>query len=327
MSLPAAPTLDTAVQAMLDALKPYLPASGGALPDHTVSVTSLSERSAGLGNLRGAEVRGAFPAVDLKGIRVDAVTRFQLWAKAPAAADGVISTLTARLAGDADTLWGNGFLKLALESAPPPELVQPLDAWRKHADYRVLFEYRYSDTGGADSLIAKIPIEIDSVFDEKTIVTDELARWDDVEAPALVVRGPMTVGALSVLLFVAGAAPTGKVTLTRTFDDAVGLPATHTALANFLADAAGPAPAQRNASLVYATFNDFRSALTGGVDIPFTPFSMGDHNTIPDVYTPLQMALGAGIVLSQPSDRFEVTYDSSALDTTAVMYVRATRAE
>ena len=327
MSLPAAPTLDTAVQAMLGALKTYLPVPGGLLPDPTVSVTTVSERTVGLGNFRGTDTRGAYPAVDLKGIRVDGVTRFQLWATGPAQADAAVSTLTSKLAGDADTLWGKGFLKLALETAPPPELIQPLSAWRKHADYRVLYEYAYSDTGGADSLIAKIPIEIDSVFDEHTTVTDELARWDDVEAPALVVRGPMTIGALSMLQFVAGLQPGGMVVLTRTFDGAVGLPATHLTLADFLAAVAGPAPAERNARVAYATLSDFvaEPAMTTDGD----PIALGDRNldNIPDLYHPLRLPLGAGIALADPTDRFEVRYEPAPFNTIAVMYVRAVRAE
>ena len=214
MPPPAAPTLDTAVQAMLGILSAYLPAPAGPLPAPTISVTSLTERTAGMGNYRGTEARGEFPAVELKGIRVDAVTRFQLWAQDPAQADTDVTALASQLAVDADTLWGKGFLKFTLDAVPPAEVIPSLTAWRKHADYRVLFEYAYTDAG-TDSLIAQIPIDIDG---EKTLVTDEMTRWDQEHAPALVVRGPFTAGTLSLLLFVPGVKPTGSVTVTRTFD-------------------------------------------------------------------------------------------------------------
>ncbi|MBV8582206.1 MAG: hypothetical protein JOZ86_16405 [Candidatus Eremiobacteraeota bacterium] len=318
-----APTLDTAVQAMLTALTPYLPAPAGPLPAPTVSVTSLTERLAGLGNVNGTGARGAFPSVVSKGIRVDAVTRFQLWATGPAQADAGVSTLQSSLSNDAGTLWGKGFLKLALEAAPPPEVIPSLPAWRKHADYRVLFEYTYSDTDGADSLIAQIPITIDSVFDEHTTVTDELVRWDNTTAPMLVVRGPITLGALSLLLFVAGAKPGSTVTLTRTFDGAAGPPAVHPTLASFLGAVAGAAPTERNASMTFATFGDFVAASSPDGD----PITMGDWNldNIPDSYDSLRLPLGAGIALTQPTDLFEVAYQLPALDRVAVMYMRATR--
>lgn len=327
MSLPAAPMLDTAVKAMLGALTTYLPASGGALPDPTISVTSLTERSVGLGNFRGTDVRGAYPAVDLKGIRVDAVTRFQLWAQQPGQADLLLNTLTVQLAGDGEALWKKGFLKVALESAPPPEPIPSLSAWRKHADYRMLYEYTYSDTGGADSLIAKIPIAIDSDFNETTTVTDELVRWDDVEASALVVRGPMTVAELSLLLFAPnpGTPPSGQVVLTRTFDDAATPPVTQPNLAAFLGAVTGPAPS-RNAT-VALSFNAF---IPAPAPDDGDPIVMGDRNNdlIPDEYDPRRLVLGTGIALPEITDRFEVAYDAlPATFGAAVMYVRATRAE
>jgi hypothetical protein len=320
MPPPAAPTLDTAVQAMLGILSAYLPAPAGPLPDPTISVTNLTERSVGMGNYRGSDSRGAFPALDLKGIRVDATTRFQLWASGPAQADAGVTALASHLAGDTGKLWGQGFLKFTLDAAPPAEIIPTLSAWRKHADYRVLFEYAYSETDGADSLIARIPIAIDG---ERTLVTDEMARWDDLAAPLLIVRAPITIGSLSLLLFVAGAAPTGSVTVTRTFDGATAPPAVHATLAGFLAAVAGSAPAERNACVVFASFGDFVAAAAPDG----APFAMGDWNldNIPDKYDPLQIPLGAGIALTQPADRFEVAYQTPALDRVAVMYMRAAR--
>lgn len=308
---------------MLGALSTYLPAPGGPLPDPTVTVTSLTERTVGMGNLRGSDPRGAFQDADTKGIRLDAVARFALWASGPAQADNAITLLASKLAGAGTTLWTQGFLKLTMEAAPPPEIVSSINAWRKHADYRVLYEYAYSDTGGAESLIARIPIAVDSVFNETTTVTDDMVRWDDLAAPALIVRGPMTVGALSFLLFVAGASPAKQVTLTRTFDGASGPPANHATLADFLTAVAGPAPAERHAQVVFDPFSNFVAA----ANADGASLLMGDWNNdnIPDKYDPLRTPLGAGVTLAQPEDRFEVAYQVPAFERVAVMYLRATR--
>ena len=53
-------------------------------------------------------------------------------------------------------------------------------------------------------------------------------------APALGLRGRLRVGGLAALTFLRGAAPSGTVTLTRTFDGAVGAPADHPTLAALL---------------------------------------------------------------------------------------------
>ena len=327
MPPPAAPTLDTAVKAMLDILTPYLPMAAGPLPAPTISVTSLTERTAGLGNYRGNDGRGAFPAVELKGIRVDAVTRFQLWAQDPAQADGKVTALATQLATDADTLWGKGFLKFTLDAVPPAEVIPSLPAWRKHADYRVLFEFAYSETD-ATGLIAQIPIDIDG---EKTLVTDEMTRWSNEQAPALVVRGPFTAGALSLMLYLPplGPKPTGSVTVTRTFDGAAGPPALHASFATFLTAVGGPAPAERHATFTFLSFNDFVTlpdAINDGAE-----FVMGDgdwnNDALPNTYEPRRIPLGAGIALPHPEDRFEVAYQPPPLDNTAVMYMRAARGQ
>lgn len=324
MSLPAAPTLDTAVQAMINVLHTYLPAPGGAVPDPSVSVTSLTERTVGLGNFRGAGTSGPFPDLITKGIRLDAVTRFQLWASDPVAADAAVTSLASQLASTTTALWTQGFLKMTLESAPPPEVIPSLPAWRKYADYRVLYEYAYTDTGGADSLIAKIPIDLDGAFGETTTVTDAMVRWDAAAAPPLVVRGPITVNALGVLLWVSSPPLTRSVTITRTFDGALGAPAAKPDLPSFLAAVAGTAPPERHASVTFATPNqllppppvpDLGSIFMGDVD----------NDGIPDEYHPSRVELAPGIALPEPEDRLEVAYQSPLLEKTAVMYLRALR--
>jgi hypothetical protein len=247
------PYLDLVVAAMLGRLDDYLPVPAPPLPAPSVSVASVRERAVGLGNCRGMESRGSFAVVELKGIRLDALARFQLWASGPAEADTAITDLNARLMADRDNLQVQGFLRIALESTLPADPVPPpVSAWRKHADYRVLYEHHYTDTDGAESLIARIPVGIDSNLEEATTITDEMVRWDNQDAAALVVRGRFSVGDLSALAFVPGTAPSGTVTLMRTFDGAAGPPTTHATLAAFLAAVAGPNAPERHAHATFA---------------------------------------------------------------------------
>ena len=110
------------------------------------------------------------------------------------------------------------------EETSPAELADT-GTWRRTADYSLLFEHRFADTDGAQSLIARIPIHTDpeqsfSPDRETTVVTDEMVRWDNESAPSLVIRGSGTVGRLGVLDFQTAMPPSGQVTLTRTFDGA-----------------------------------------------------------------------------------------------------------
>jgi hypothetical protein len=196
-------TLSDAVNALLDVLKTYLPAAGGGVPAPNVSISSVTERSLGLNNRRGEDARAGFGIVELKGGRLDGVARFELWAAQPADVEKAIQDLTVRLLADRTNLWSVGFLRISLEEVATSENVATIPAWRQTADVRVLYEFHFEDTDDSQGLIARIPINIDSTYNETTIVTDEMTRWDNQSAQNLDVRGPVTVSALSVLLFVA----------------------------------------------------------------------------------------------------------------------------
>lgn len=325
--------LDKVVAAMLGALGGYLPPPNPPLPDPTLAVASMTERLVGLGKLRGTGSSGPLGVIALKGIRLDSVARFQLWAPGPSEAEKALSNLNSRLLADRDKLRANGFLRVGLQAAPPAEPIPPVNGWRKYAEYQILYEFAYQDTDEADSLIAKIPISIDSGFGESVTVTDEMTRWDNPRpapppplpgsAPPLVVRGPFGVGSMSTLAFVPGAAPTGTVTLTRTFDGATGLPASYPTLAAFLAAVAGPKPQQSHAKVTFPSLTSFLAAFSVAGD----PVTMGDWdaNGVPDTYASLALALNPAIVLPEIIDRFEITYQHPAFDNVAVIYLRATR--
>jgi len=323
------PSLDQVVTAMLGRLDDYLPPPAPPLPEPSVSVVSMNERAVGLGNRRGTETRGSFAVVALKGIRLDSLVRFQLWAAGPAQAETAMTDLNSRLMADRDAMWGAGFLRLMLEVTPPADYVPaPVDAWRKQADYRVLYEYHYQDTDGAESLIARIPIHSDpevrdSLQRETTVVTDEMIRWDNEAAPPLVARGRFDVGGLSVLTFIPSTAPSGTVTLTRTFDGAVGSPTVYLTLATFLAAVAGPDAPERHGQVTFASLGDFLAAFSAAGD----PVMLGDWDLdgVPDSYQPRALALEPAIQLPGIADRLAVTYQATAFDQVAVVYLRATR--
>ncbi len=289
-------------------------------------VASMSPRPVGVGNRRGMDLIGGFGVVELKGLRLDALVRFELWAGDSATAETAAANLQTRLFAMRDDLRRDGFLRLALESAPPAELVA--SEWRKLAEYRVLFEHRYQDTDGAESLIARIPIHSDpetrnSLQRETTTVTDEMVRWDNQDAPGLVMRGRFSIGRLSALAFIPGPAPSGAVTLTRTFDGAFGPPTVHPTFAAFLAAVAGENPSDRHAQVIFLSLNDFLTVL-GTVDDSMT---LGDWNTdnVPDNYESRTLVLEPAIQLVGAGDRFEIAHQNAALNQVAVVYLRATR--
>lgn len=119
------PTLDQVMAAMMGVLTPYLPPPDPPLPNPAVSVASVKERSVGMGSQRGADTLGPFGAIDPKGVRLEAVIRFQLWAAGPTQADDSFTTLNSQILAARDTLFRQGFLRLSLESAPPPDFFAP----------------------------------------------------------------------------------------------------------------------------------------------------------------------------------------------------------
>jgi hypothetical protein len=259
---------------------------------------------------------------------LEAVVRFQLWAATPAEAETAIADLNARLLAGRDALWIAGVLKLALVDSAVAEFVTSVNAWRKTADYRLLYEFHYEDSDGAESLIAKIPVQsdleaLDSPERETTVVTGEMVRWDNEATPALVIRGPFNISSLAVLAFVPGSAPTGTVTVKRTFDGAAGPATPHPTWAAFLAAVAGPNALERHAQISFASLADFLAEFTSAGD----PVSLGDWNVdnVPDSYQAKALSIQPIIYLTSVLDRLEITYQGTKFDQVGVVYLRAQR--
>ena len=326
MPPPAAIELDAAVDAMLVRLARYLPAPTAGLPDPSIALTTLKERSVGLGGYRGIERRGVLGLVELRGVRVDATVRFELWATSFGDAATATADLATRLLADRPALFGDGVLALALENTAPPVEAQALQ-WLSSSEYRTLYEHRVVGTSGAESLIARIDADFTredggtGTAPETVTITDELVRWDDQAAPALVVRGPAGVEVLAAVSFVEGAQPSGPVTLRRTFDGATGAPVAFAALPAFLDAVAADGSPQRHAEVRFASPAAFLAELSPGGD----PFELGDRagDGTQDVYEPRVARLGPPIRLPSGGDRLEIFYEHAALDQPAVIYLRA----
>ncbi|MCA9948037.1 MAG: hypothetical protein KDE48_00180 [Anaerolineales bacterium] len=341
-AVPAIPHGAPSQEAVLDQIRarltPFLPASSDSLPDANISFITAKEKPTGLGNHIGQERLSHF-AFALKAGRLEAIIRFQLWAQTPNEADTAVDTLHAHLL-DAKTglltpdptsdMPAARFLRFAATQSPVGEHIESLSAWRRTAEYTLLYEYPYIDADDAQSLIAQIPIhtdpdELDSPDRETAVVTDKMVRWDQESAPALAIHTRQTVHHFSVLTFVPAAAPSGSVRLLRTYTDAINPPVVLPDLAQFVTAVTDPNTPTRNAQVTFATFNDFLAVIT----ITNDPIELGDwdEDANLDSYEPGLLEFSTPISLPNATDRLILIYDPDStnpkFDQTAVIYIQA----
>lgn len=214
-----------AIDKMLDDLSGVLMEWPDDLSQPSVSVASVTERPLAVGNRRGMERFGTLSAIELKGLRLDAVVHFQLLADDLDDVEDAAKEVQKRLLGASDALWARGFLRLAAREMSPAEHLPTPNAWRKTVEYEVLYEFHYQDTDGAESIIARIPIDIDSEYSESTEVTDEMVRWDKDSALGLEVRGGSRrihrVSSVTILAYLAEDWNGSRVTLSASVGGAV----------------------------------------------------------------------------------------------------------
>ncbi len=327
----AAPSPATGLQAvpaqMLAALQPFLPAAISGLPDPSVFIVTLNDAPVGIGSFIGAERRGPLAQVEVKGGRLDALVRFQTWGANATDLNVAVLDLQSRLLASADSLRSAGFLRFNSETSSSPQLDQPANAWNRTVDYRLLYEYRFDASDAAQSLIARIPVHVDqevvnSPARENTIVTDKMARWDNLGALTLALRGRSAVHAIEALVFVAGTAPSGAVTMLRTFDGAPGPAGDQPSLAAFLAAVAAPVNTQRVARVVFPDLTTFLAQFAPVA----TPQTLGDWNldSVLDEYSSYRLAIEPPIILPTSIDRLELTYGNGnePFNQVAVAYLR-----
>lgn len=327
-----APALDAVIDQMLTRLKARVPAdpppADPTLPPTSIRLLSLAERPTGLANRLGNETHGSLGPISWKGGRLEAAVLLETWGANPAAADTAALTVHGALAGARDVLRGEGFLRVDGADFSLPEEDTGVGGWRKTASYRVLYEYRYLDTEGADSLIVRIPAhadqeEMNSPSRETAVVTGRTARWDDEESLLFSLRGPGGLNGLSVLAFIPGTVPAGPVIVRRTFDGAAGPEDVFADLATFLPAVSGPAPASRHARIEYPSLSDFLTDL--GAPADSVELGDWDVDALPDTYQIHSRAFPQAIELPRFADRFEIVPPAAALSETAVTYLRMER--
>lgn len=294
------------------------------LPFSSVSAVSVTERTIGVGNHRGTETRGGFAVIVWKGGRLDAVVRFQLWANQLDDVDTAVKKLGTSLEADRNILRSQGFLRLDLQTASLAEFNSTLNAWFQTVDYKVLYEFYSEDTDGAESLITRIPITINSEYGESTLVTGNMVRWDNQTAPTLVVQNFLSIGSLSALVFIPGTAPNGTVTLRRT-DGSASPPTTYPTLADFLSAIAGQNPVTPHGQVIFPSLSDFLNAFPPPA--PDTAVKLGDWNGdgMSDIYESRVLKISPAIQLSSATTKLEISYQNTAFNQVAVVYLRVLR--
>ncbi|VAW30273.1 hypothetical protein MNBD_CHLOROFLEXI01-3956 [hydrothermal vent metagenome] len=311
-----------------EALVEVLPPQVGSLPEPGLTITNVATKPTGLSNFVGEERLNQF-AIVLRGGRVEAAVSFHLWAITPNDIDPQLDQLHANLLEAKDDLRAAGFLRITAAGSSLATYIPSLNAWRATSEYIFLYEFLYTDTDGAQSLIAQIPIhtdpeELNSPQRETAVVSDEMVRWDDDSAPALVLRGNQLVSQLSALTFVPGATPSGEVLLLRTYTDAIDPAAEFPNLDEFITAVTDPDTPARNAQVILP-LNNFLAAFTTTGD----PIELGDWNedNVPDNYEPRLLKFAAPIPLPQTSDRLQLVYQPDSndpqFDQVAVIYLRA----
>lgn len=196
-------TPQEAAQKLLQTLNDYLPAPLSGMPAPGVTVVNVVERALGIGNRRGYEQRGPLIVAELKGGRLEALVRFQLWDDEASDVEAAGFALQQALLAARDDLWNRGVLRLTLVDGPLAERPDNVAAWRKVLDCRILYEYIFVDDDAARGLIARIPTDMGDMNSSDSgglpapmlVSLAEFALWDDMSAPVIrsnrqgVVRG------------------------------------------------------------------------------------------------------------------------------------------
>ena len=289
--------MDQVLDDMLALLRNYLQALPSPIPGPSISIISLAERPLAIGNRRGLEARSSFSIVELKGGRLDAVVSFQIWGNDPIKVDTEIDSLHGRLLAAKDDLRTKGFLSITAGGTSISERVDSLNAWRRTADYNVLYEFYYDDSDGAEGIITQIPIDING---ESTLVSDEIAVWNNKGAPMLEVTGRTNkgfqIGAIYILAYLP-AGWDGKEVIMSSFVDGTKRDYKFNSVRAF-----------RDALDL-----DIRTVVLGGK--PYFSYWTNFQKDSPDL--PNQI-----VVLKGRDDAFSISYSDSSFDSEAVVYLR-----
>ncbi len=330
----AAARMTEALSAMLTRLREAaaLPDETDTLPAADATILSVEQKLVGLGHWRGQELRQAIAPVALKGGRLLADIQLQLWGATPGEVGALSTAVHGRLLGARELLQQQGFLRLRAAGSSLAEHVSALDVWRKALTYEVLYEYHYEDADGAEGLIARIPIATDlethdSPDRENNLVSDALARWDQLTAPALELRGVRDVGRLNALVFFAGVPPTGGVEWRRTTSTSTAAPQDFATFDDFLAAVTDPDNPVLNARFVFPTLIDFLNRFETDPSLVSMGNWNADEDDLLDTYLARSLALERPVRLRRGIDRLRISYAPGSadprFDTVGIVYLRA----
>ncbi len=207
------------VEALLDLFRPLLPPDAQDMPPNGVALAEFQHRSLGVGGRRGLRALGPMDVAELRGGWLDGVVRFDLWGPNPTVVNEGAQQIQAGLLGAGLELRRRGLLRLRLAASKDEEFESPT-RWRRTLDYSVLFEYRFEDSDGAASLIARIPVDDETDHGAPshghTEIRDAMVHWDDAGAPALELlaqphAAPIRIRAVSIAAFLPGGGPAAQV--------------------------------------------------------------------------------------------------------------------
>lgn len=325
----AKPDLTTILNDMLGKLEVFLPPPATGNPNNTVSVISLAERDAAIGNFVGGINRAGFSLGDTKAGRFDAGIQFRVWGADVEEVESSLRVVNGAVANAKTnvipSLKNQGFLKL---EATETETGPIGGLWTGTVNYKALYEFTYEDTSDTSGLIVRIPIATNQEVKqipplELNTLTNVLVVWNDTETLPLDIRGPLTITGLSGLLWVdgLGSLPGDPVSLLRVSKGASGPPAIHTTLDDFVTAVTAPTSGPLNERIEFPAFSAFTSEFAA-VGVPIV---LGDWNAdgVPDEYQPMTLRFSTPIVLPDSTDRLEVAFGGAAFTPSAVLYLRA----
>ncbi len=319
------PTLNLIMNDVLVTLSGYLNPVPMSLPTSTVSVVSATKKNPSIGSRIGFDTRAGHPTVAIKGGHLDASVQFQVWDSNADDIEIEMNDLHNRLMADRDILRSQGFLIFKAEQTATSEYVADLSIWRKTALFKFLYEYQYQDNDDALGIIAQIPINNDlevkdSLDRELSTVTDAMRRWDDEEADPLTVTANSTshatVRGINVFEHRPAAWPGDAVTIERTNLDSIVPPTIYPTLNDFIDAVSDISSPDENASVSFASIEDFLNVLTADG----ATFELGDPLVDYQAY---QILFANPIHLLKKNDVFRISYQNPTLIADAVVYLRA----
>lgn len=302
-------SMEPYITSLLNHMRAYLPANTPNQPANTLSIVSLSYRPLGIGGWRALESVSGMSEFGVRGGFLEATVRYDIWAADVTALSNAAASLQRAIGADVVRLRRRQILQLKLVGINDGTGANASQL-RRSLDYDVLYEYQYLDNDNAASLIARIPIEhgADLAVLPTIEVRDWMVRWDNVEAPTLVVApigtGTLRVRGLTIAAFLPGAGPGGQVTrrvirggVTETTD--LGSPGDF--LSRFVL-------ALQPLTLVF----------------PPRPLLPGETQELRDFQVG-EWIFPAPIVLNGSAERFEITFSAPAFPvaTTSQVYLQA----